>query len=225
MNERVKPSRRYRSAVRAEQAQRTQGRILEAARALFLERGFAGTTIAAVAEEAGVAPETVYAVYRTKAGLLGSVVRAAVLRDDGPEDVLEHRWVKDLLRLPDPPAQLAALARHTARTVELTSPMHKVIAAAGSAISELDDLRREFRKMRFDGQARVIAAIADEQTLRPGLTVEEAADTFSALASPELHHLLTADRGWSQQRYARWLQETTRAALLREPVPVVERGA
>jgi AcrR family transcriptional regulator len=216
MSERVKPSRRYRSAVRAEQAQRTQGRILEAARALFLEHGFAAATIAAIAEHAGVAPETVYATYRTKAGLLGSVVRAAVLRDDGPADVLEHRWVKDLLRLPDLPSQLAALARHTARTVELTSPMHTVIAAAGSGNRELDDLRRELREMRFGGQAQVIAMIADEQTLRAGLTVQEAADTFSALASPELHHVLTADRGWSQERYARWLDETTRAALLPE---------
>jgi AcrR family transcriptional regulator len=216
MSEHVKPSRRYRSAVRAEQAQRTQSRILGAARALFLERGFAATTLAAIAEQAGVAPETIYAIYRTKAGLLGNVVRAAVLRDGGPEDVLEHRWVKELLRLPDPPAQLAALARHTARTVELTSPMHTVIAAAGSVNGELDGLRHELREMRFDGQARVIAAIADERTLRPGLTPEAAADTFSALASPELHHVLTADRGWSQERYARWLQETARAALLRE---------
>jgi AcrR family transcriptional regulator len=224
MSERVKPSRQYRSAVRAEQARRTQSRILEAARALFLERGFAGTTIAAVAEQAGVAPETVYAVYRTKAGLLGGVVRAAVLRDDGPEEVLEHRWVKDLLGLPDLPAKLAALARHTAQTVELTSPLHTVIAAAGSGKSELDELRRQIREMRFDGQAQVIAAIADERSLRPGLAVQDAADTFSALASPELHHVLTADRGWSEERYARWLEETTKAALLRADGDVAEPG-
>jgi AcrR family transcriptional regulator len=214
MSERVKPPRPYRSAIRAEQARRTQTRILEAARALFLERGFAATTIAAVAEQAGVAPETVYAVYRSKAGLLDNVVRAAVLRDDEPEEVLGHGWVKDLLRLPDLPAQVSALARHTAQTVELTSPIHSVIAAAGSGNSELDDLRRQLREMRFDGQAKVIAAIADEHTLRSGLTVEDAADTFSALASPELHHVLTADRGWSEQRYARWLEQTAKAALL-----------
>jgi AcrR family transcriptional regulator len=214
MSERVKPSRPYRSAVRAEQARRTQTRITEAARALFLERGFAATTIAAVAEQAGVAPETVYAVYRTKAGLLDSVVRAAVLRDDEPEDVLEHGWVSDLLRLPDPAAQVAALARHTARTVELTSPIHGVIAAAGSGNAELDELRRQLRELRFDGQAKVIAAIAGEHALRPGLTVQDAADTFSALASPELHRVLTVDSGWSEQRYARWLEQTTKAALL-----------
>jgi AcrR family transcriptional regulator len=214
MNEHVKPPRPYRSHLRAEQAQRTQTRIAEAARSLFLERGFAATTIAAVAEHAGVAPETVYAAYRSKAGLLDSVVRAAVLRDDEPEEILDRRWVRELLRLPDLPAQITALARHTARTVELTSPIHAVIAAAGDGIGELDNLQRQLRELRFVGQARVIAAIATEQTLRPGLTVQDAADTFSALASPELHHILTAHRGWSQQRYARWLQHTTTAALL-----------
>jgi AcrR family transcriptional regulator len=214
MNERVKPPRPYRSQLRADQARRTQARITEAARALFLERGFATTTIAAVAEQAGVAPETIYAVYRTKAGLLDGVVRSAVFRNDEPEEVLEASWVKELLRLPDLPAQITALARHTAQTVELTSPIYATIAAAGTGAGELDELQRQLQDLRFNGQAAVIAAIATERTLRPGLTVTEAADTFSALASPELHHILTTDRGWSQERYARWLEHTTTAALL-----------
>jgi AcrR family transcriptional regulator len=214
MNQHVKPSRPYRSPLRAEQARRTRARITDAARALFLERGFAATTIAAVAEQAGVAPETVYAVYGTKGGLLDGVVRSAVFRNDEPDEVLEAGWVKGLLRLPDLSAQITALARHTAQTVELTSPIYATITAAGTGAGELDDLQRELRELRFSGQAAVIAAIATEQTLRPGLTVKEAADTFSALASPELHHILTTDRGWSQERYARWLEQTTKAALL-----------
>jgi hypothetical protein len=87
-------------------------------------------------------------------------------------------------------------------------------AGTGTGSGELADLLRQLREMRFNGQRTVIAAITDGQTLRPGLTVNDAADTFSALASPELHHILTADRGWSQQRYARWLERTTRTALL-----------
>jgi TetR/AcrR family transcriptional regulator, regulator of autoinduction and epiphytic fitness len=214
MREHVKPPRPYRSQLRAEQARRTQAQITEAARALFLARGFGATTIAAVAAQAGVAPETVYAAYRSKAGLLQSVVRSAVLRDDEPDDVLERRWVKELLRLPDLSAQMAALARHTAETVRLTSPIYATIRAAGTAASELEDLQRELRRMRFRGQATVIAAIATEAALRPGLTVQAAADTFSAIASPELHDILTNDRGWSHARYARWLEDTTNAALL-----------
>jgi hypothetical protein len=98
--------------------------------------------------------------------------------------------------------------------VELTSPIYATITAAGTGTGALDGLLRQLRELRFSGQATVIAAIAREQALRPGLTVQDAADTFSALASPELHHILTTDRGWSQRRYARWLEQTARAALL-----------
>jgi AcrR family transcriptional regulator len=211
MSERVKPRRPYRSSVRAEQAQRTRARILDAARTSFLERGFSATTIAAVAEQAGVAPETVYAAYRNKAGLLESVVLRGVHRDGESDDVLDRRWVKELLGLPELPARLAALARHTAATVKLTSPMYAVIREAG----ELNGLQRQLLEMRFREQHKVMAAIAKAESLPSGLTVEDAADTFSALASPELHHILTVDRGWSQRRYARWLERTVESALTR----------
>jgi AcrR family transcriptional regulator len=214
MDERVKSRRPYRSTVRAEQARRTQTRIVDAARELFLERGFSATTITAVAARAGVAPETVYAVYSNKGGLLEAVVRGAVLRDDEPEKVLERRWVRRLLQRPDLPARMRSLARHTAGTLERTSPLYEVIREAGTGSSELADLNERVREWRFGGQAEIIAAIANNDSLRAGLTIEEAADTFSALASPELHHLLTAGRGWSQRRYERWLERTTTAALV-----------
>jgi AcrR family transcriptional regulator len=210
----VQPKRPYRSPARAAGAARTRARIVQASRALFLERGFAGTTITMIAEHAGVASETVYSIYRTKAGLLDAVVRGAVLRDDEPEDPLERRWVKRLLRLGDLPARITAFARHTAETTELTSPIYAIIASAGTGDDEVDELRRALLDMRFDGQRRIMIALAFGESLRPGLTAERAADTFSAIASPELHHLLRATRGWSRQRYARWLEQTVTAALL-----------
>src|SRR5512144_184541 len=100
MGERVKRGRPYRSAVRAEQAQRTRARIVEAARGLFLERGFAATTITSVAEAAGVAPDTVYAAFRHHAGLPVAAIHAGVLRDDDPKQPLKRRWVRELFELP-----------------------------------------------------------------------------------------------------------------------------
>jgi AcrR family transcriptional regulator len=214
MKERVKSKRPYRSTVRAERARRTRAHIVESARELFLERGFSATTIAAIADHAGVAPETIYAVYRTKGGVLEAVVRAAVLRDDEPEEVLERSWVSEVLRLPDLPARIKALARHTAGTLELTSPVYAIIRDAGTGAGELDGLNERLREWRFGGQAQAVTAIVDGQKLRPELTVEQAADTFSALASPELYHSLTADRGWSQRRYGRWLEQTAKFALV-----------
>lgn len=216
MSEDVKQRRPYRSGARAAAAARTRARILEAARALFLERGFSDTTITVIAGHAGVAPETVYSIYRTKAGVLDAVVRGAVLRDDEPEDPLERSWVKRLLRLPDLPARITGFARHTAQTTELTSPIYAIIASAGTGEDEVDELQRTLLEMRFGGQREIMIALAQRQSLRPGLTAEQAADTFSALASPELHHLLTAKRGWSQRHYARWLEQTVKAALLGE---------
>ena len=219
MGEEVRSRRRYRSPVRAAAAARTQAQIVVAARALFLERGFADTTIAAIAAHAGVAPESVYAIYRSKAGLLDAVVRGAVLRDDEPEDPVERRWVKHLLRLPDLPARISGFVRHTAQTTELTSPVYAIIASAGTGEDEVDELQRNLLEMRFDGQREIMIALADGESLRPGRTAEQAADTFSALASPELHHLLRVKRGWSQRRYARWLEQTVKAALLGDVSP------
>jgi AcrR family transcriptional regulator len=192
----------------------TQTRIVAAARALFLERGFTETTITAIAEDAGVAPETVYSIYHTKAGLLDAVVRTAVRHDNEPEDPLRRTWVKRLLRLPDVSARITAFARHTAQTTELTSPLYAMIASAGTGDDELDKLQRDLLDMRFEGQRAIMIALGPESGLRSGLSSEQAADTFSALASPELHHLLTAGRGWSQRRYARWLEQTVTASLL-----------
>lgn len=219
MTEDVKPRRPYRSTLRAAGADRTRAQILEAAQELFLERGFTDTTITAIAKHAGVAPETVYSIYRTKAGVLDAVVRRAVRRNDEPEDPVERRWVKRLIRLPGVSARIAGFARHTAQTTELTSPIYAVIASAGTGDDELGELQRNLLDMRFEGQRQIMTALAQGEPLRPGLTAEHAADTFSALASPELHYLLTIKRGWPQRRYARWLEQTVKAALLGDLSP------
>jgi len=219
MSDGVKTRRPYRSPSRAAAAARTRAQILEAARALFLERGVSDTTITTIANHAGVAPETVYSTYRTKAGVLDAVVRAAVQRDDEPDDPLERSWVKRLLRIADLHARITGFARHTAQTTELTSPIYAIVAAAGTGEAELDELQRSLLEMRFAGQREIMIALAQGEQLRPGLTAEQAADTFSALASPELHHLLTVKRGWSQRRYARWLEQTVQSALLGDLAP------
>ena len=157
-----------------------------------------------------------YSIYGTKAGVLDAVVRAAVQRDGEPADPLDRSWVKRLLRSADLHARITGFARHTAQTTELTSPLYAIIAAAGTDEAELDELQRDLLEMRFAGQREIMIALARGKPLRPGLTAEQAADTFSVLASPELHHLLTVKRGWTQRRYARWLEQTVIAALLED---------
>jgi AcrR family transcriptional regulator len=208
------PTRRYRSETRAEQARRTRERILESARELFLEDGFAATTIAGIAERARLSAETVYATYRSKPGLLGAVIRAAVTRGDEAEDPLERGWVKEVLALPELEARLGVFAAHTAETPRLTSPLYAVIRGAGTGAPELGALDRELRELRYGDQAKIMKAISKGGGLACDISVSQAAETFSALTSPELRHLLIEGRGWSEKRYAGWLQRTLKATLL-----------
>ena len=209
-------ARRYRSETRTEQARRTRERIVEAARGLFLEAGFAKTTISAVAERAGVSAETIYATYCSKPGLLGGVIRAAVVRGEEPEDPLERGWVKELLELPGLDARIGAFARHTAETIRLTSPLYAVIRDAGTGAPELFDLDRELREPRYRDQAKIMKVAIRGGGLAAGISASQAAETFSALASPELHHLLISGRGWSEKRYADWLERTVKSTLLED---------
>ena len=210
----VTATRRYRSEARAEQARRTRERILKSARVLFLEKGWAGTTIHAVAERARVSSETIYAIYRSKPALLGAVIRDAVTRGEEPEDPLERRWVEEVLALPGLEARLGAFAAHAAETLRLTSPLYAVIRDAGTGAPELRELDRELREMRYRDQAKIMKAAAERGGLAAGMSVAEAAETFSALASPEIRHLLTVGRRWSQKRYSQWLERTVTSTLL-----------
>ena len=129
----VKPRRGYRSAVRDEQARRTRERIVRAARLLFLKRGYNATSIAAIADAAGVAPETVYAIFRNKRAVLEGVVTSGISGAEETAGWLERAWVRDLLALPDVARRIRGFARHTAKTVARMSPLHAVIrSAAGS---------------------------------------------------------------------------------------------
>jgi AcrR family transcriptional regulator len=207
-------TRTYRSEIRAEQVRLTRKRINEAARELFLKKGFVETTISAVAQRARVSAETIYAAYRSKPGLLGAVIRAAVTRGEEPEDPLERGWVREVLALPELQARLEAFAAHTAETLRLTGPLYAVIRDAGMGNPELRELDRELRDLRYDDQMKIMKAAVKGGGLAAGISASEAAETFSALASPELHHLLIDGRGWSEEQYAGWLKGTLKATLL-----------
>src|SRR5262245_57106007 len=120
------PRRRYHSPLRADQAQRTRGRVLDAAFRLFVERGYAGTTVAAVAEEAGVSPETVYQSFGGKRGLLEGVIDAAITGPDEDEAEDEALWAS-LAELPDPGNRLARMVDYSCAILARTRPIHAVI--------------------------------------------------------------------------------------------------
>jgi AcrR family transcriptional regulator len=212
MTEPVKPRRAYRSQRRREQAEETRGRILAAAQRLLVERGFAGATVAAIAEEAGTAQETVYQAFGNKRALLAELVQRAV-RGEDPAPILEQPGPVAVSQSRDPAEQLRLFAEDVARRLERAGPLMQVLADAGHTDADLAALHQRFHQARRRNLRTFSDALAANASLRVGRA--QAADTVWALASPELHTFLTHSAGWSRKRYAAWLADTLMNALVR----------
>jgi AcrR family transcriptional regulator len=205
----VNSRREYRSPLRAEQAAETRRRILTAARQLFLDRGYGGTTVAGVAEAAGVSPDTVYASVGGKAGLLEEVWARALSDTDEPR----RRADEELASLSDPHERLTRLVALSCHVLAATSPVHAVIRGAADGHPQAAELRARMLRVRLEVQAgNVKAHLAG--ALRQGLSVDEAAERYSALLSPELYHLLTVEQRWSAHRYQTWINQLLHDDLL-----------
>ena len=211
MSEDGTPKRAYRSDRRREQAQETRRRMLEAAGRLLAARGYAGTTIAAVAREAGVAPETVYAAFRNKRTLVGELVRTSVRGGGSAPPASQQAGARAVAAAPGQADQVRLFAADVSARLERVGPVLEALAAA--AEPELAELRANVDRDRLEGLRRFVSALEDRGPLR--VDAEAAAETVWALASPELHTLLRGRRGWPAERYTAWLEETLAAVLLR----------
>jgi AcrR family transcriptional regulator len=196
--------RSYDSPRRRAQAAATRAAILEAAHELFVEGGYAGTTIEMVAERAGVSAETIYAAFTNKRTILARVVDVAIAGDAPPVPVLERPWVRHLAAEPDPRRRIALLARNGRLLLERWTPVYDVVTAAADADPEIAELWEDLKAQRLEGQRALLRVVAERAPLRPGLSPREAADVLFAVGSPETYRLLVGDRGWSADRFERW---------------------
>jgi AcrR family transcriptional regulator len=204
--------RRYHSPLRADQAQQTRRRILDAAYDLFAENGYAGTTIVMVAETAGVAPETIYLSVGGKRGLLEGVIDSAIAGDES-QVADDQRFWDDVALLPTARERLDKMVEYSCRILARTRPIHAVIRGAADSEAFAAALGRRRLQGRLEAQTqRIERYLADD--LRPGLSISEAGERYCVLASPDLYYLLTVDMGWSADRHRRWLGELARDDLL-----------
>ena len=217
MTEDVKPRRRYDSARRQAQAAQTRQDILAAAHRLFLERGYAGTTLAAIAQAAGVVVETIYRAYGSKAELFKAVVRAAVAggadRAQFPPD--QRPAIAAVIAETDPHRQLELYAATQPGIHARAGPLLRVLIGAAAADPELAAVWDQLEDERLTGMGRFAGLLADRGVLRPELSVEEARDLLWTLNSLAVHDLLVLQQGWSPERYRDWLA----GALARELLP------
>jgi AcrR family transcriptional regulator len=213
MSDQVKPARRrYHSPLRADQAEQTRRRIVESAFRLFAERGYAGTTIAAVAEDAGVSPETIYLSVGGKRGLLEGAIEMAIAGAENQADHEDDRW-STVAELPGADERLVKMVEHSCRILARTRPIHAVIRGAADKEAFAALLGRRLLHDRLTAQTeRIRKYLRDD--LRPGLTVDQAGQRYCVLASPELYHLLTVELGWTPDQHRSWLTNLLTTELL-----------
>ena len=214
MARRVEASRSYQSPVRQEQVENTRRRVIEAAHRLFVERGYTGTIVAAVAAEAGVSPETIYGSLGGKRGLLERVIEASIEGPDAPVPFEQRAAFAEIVNLGTPPERLHAIVDYVCGILARTSPVHAVIRGAADGEPFAVDLRERLLQDRLARFALLIRACF-AGALRPRLTVQRASERLGALLSPELYHLLTVELGWTPLKYKAWVSAVVEADLLR----------
>jgi AcrR family transcriptional regulator len=211
----VKPTPGPDFARRRERARATRGRVLDAARDLFVERGFVATTIDAIAERADVSPETIYATFGNKRSILAEVVDVSIAGGPTAAPVLEQVWVRELLEAPDPRRRLAILARNGRAILERRAAIDEVVRGGAAADPEVAALWERGKAQRFAGQRELLRMVVGDDGLRPGLDLATAADILYAIGSPETYRHLVIDRGWTGARFERWYAETVERLLLK----------
>lgn len=210
-------SRPYDNAGRQTQSEATRQRILDAARRLLVERGYRATTVAAIAAEAAVHVDTVYALVGRKPVLLRELIEQA-LSGTGSTVVAEERdYVRAMRAEPDPARKLAIYARAIRDIQGRMAPLFLALRDASATESDARQVWQEISDRRATNMRALVRDVAAARGLRPGLSVDEAADTVWATNGSELYVLLTVERGWPPERYEAWLADTWCRLLLPDP--------
>ena len=206
--------RKYNSTRRQEQALHTRLQIAEAARTLFFERGYAGATIDAIAHQAGVARETVYAAFRNKRNILQYLLNTAIGGDEQPIRVIDRPEVQAVLHDTDQRRQLIDFAQGVIEIQARAASIFEIMRIAAKTEPEIDRRLKRLYRERLGNMQRIAGAVSANGPLRNGVNEDQAAEVLWGLSSPEFFQLMTQVRGWSREKYADWLAETLQRLLL-----------
>ena len=188
--------------------------VVDAARTLFFEHGYGATTIEAISELSDVPPATVYRLFSSKRGILKALLDVSIAGDDEAVPMADRPPVRSLLAAPDPRTQVAGFVAIAAQVNSRTAAIYRILVSAAATDRDAAALLDELTRQRQEGQGRLARSLARAGALRPKLRERDAGDLIHALMSPEVYRLLVVDRGWSPERYAKWLSETLVDQLL-----------
>jgi AcrR family transcriptional regulator len=210
--ERAPVKRSYDATRRRADAERARRRVLDTARSLFLAQGYAATTMAAVAEAAGVSVETVYKAHGNKARLVLAVFHDAIAgRSDEPAEVRADRVSAEET---DPVRRLRTFGEFVAEVAPRVAPVVLLVKAAAATDPDVAGVWQQMQDERLARMAGHARQLADDGHLRPGLGREEARDVLWLYNAPEVYDLMVVQRGWDPLRFGAWVGQAYVDALL-----------
>src|SRR5258706_6696638 len=200
--------RPYKSLVRRRQASDTRRRIVEATRQLLQSEGYAGMTIEAIAQRAEVSAQSVYAIFKSKTGILTELLDQSTFGADY-EDA-----VRQAMSASDPEIRLRLTARIARQIHDAQSAAFDLLRGAGVVAPELAKLEQQRECLRYERQERMIISLREAGRLQPGLDHGTARDIFWTFTGRDVYRMLVRERGWPSQKYQDWLADTLVHSLL-----------
>jgi AcrR family transcriptional regulator len=198
--------------------------VVDAARSLFLERGYGPTTIEAISARSEVPSATVYRLFSSKRGILKALLDTSIAGDDEEVPVADRRPVRSLLADPEPRNVVAGFVAIVAEINSRTAGIYRILVSAAASDPDAAGLLDELTRQRQEGQGVIARSLARAGALKPTLRERDAGDIIHALMSPEVYGLLVVDRAWPPERYQTWLTETLVDQLLAPPRPPPARS-
>lgn len=206
--------RTYVSAKRQEQAKATRWTILQAATRLFVDNGYAATSIQTIADEAGVAVQTVYAVFGNKRELLIQLIEVAITGDDEPVPITERPEAQAIAAEPDPHRRATMDAAVSRSITQRVAPIVRVAREAAASDPQFAPLFEAMKATRREEMTVSARSLAGPGRLR--VSTPQAAATLYVLYSPDVADLLVNDYGWSWDKYEKWLAMMLERTLIDE---------
>jgi AcrR family transcriptional regulator len=207
--------RPYDSSTRRQGAEATRQSILDAARNLFLEKGYAAATMPAIAQAAGIALDTVYATVGKKPALFRLLVEMAISGTDRAVTAEDRDYVRAIRAEGDAARKLKMYAAALGRIQPRLAPFIRVLQGAAPLDAELDAMWRSISERRASNMRLLAEDLAGTGQLRPDLSVAQTADVIWTMNSPEFYLLLVEQRGWSTKAFERWLGDAWIRLLLK----------
>lgn len=200
--------RKYHSEIRDGQAAQTKSLVLEAAKRLFLREGFGRVTIKMLAQEADVSMPTVYALFKSKRGVLQALIEAAL----PPEQFLA--LVEEAMQEQSAERHLYISAKMARQIYDAEREFLDLMRGASVLSPELQELERERELRRFERQGQSVQRLIELQALAKGLTLQSARDILWVLTGRDMYRMFVVERGWTSAKYERWLADLLVRSLL-----------